>query len=753
MVLRPFWNSWSITKLVLLMVLAPLIFVSVILSYYQIDGRLSEMVDKLRVEGRIIANHVSDTSEHYMFTGNDEKLQNIIDKVVRRKNVEHVEILDQERNVIVSAGSLQKVEKDNRELLISSPIIYKDTIADEMDQEMLPLDVTVGWVQMEMSPAVVEKNKRSILINSLLILISGLFISVALAYLFSRSLLIPIKKLHTAVESMREGNFDNKLSIQQGGEFGELEDGINHMADELQLSNQYQQKKIDDATQSLMELVLQLEQKNVLLDEARKEAEEIGNSKVEFLANMSHEIRTPLNAVIGASDILMKIVHDDSVSKYMSTLSIASRQLNGVVDDILDFSRMEANKLELEHVSFSIVDALENIISLHSPIAQEKGLVLELKLASDLPNSIFGDSLRISQIISNLVSNAIKFTEHGSVVLSADAVVINNQSIRLQLNVIDTGAGLTADAQERLFDAFSQADSAVARKYGGSGLGLAIVRKLIEQMNGFINVKSNVGEGTEFNVYLDLMLDKRKVDSTPVQQPGAVVNTSSLKNMNILIAEDNSFNRQLLTDMLEANGANVVAVDDGQYAVEAVQEKFFDIVFLDLHMPRKDGITAAKEIKLITAQKSPFLIAATADVFIKDQGEDVEVFDSFIFKPIREEVLLEKVMTLLNFQGEFKTANVIDDDADSVFSEKLDREVRKLVLHIVEGSNNDNYAEIKNYAHQLRGVCGFYEMSEMTIVAAGLEKAAVDKKRGDVVILIKVLLKQLNISPDYKKIH
>ena len=753
MVLRPFWNSWSITKLVLLMVLAPLIFVSVILSYYQIDGRLSEMVDKLRVEGRIIANHVSDTSEHYMFTGNDEKLQNIIDKVVRRKNVEHVEILDQERNVIVSAGSLQKVEKDNRELLISSPIIYKDTIADEMDQEMLPLDVTVGWVQMEMSPAVVEKNKRSILINSLLILISGLFISVALAYLFSRSLLIPIKKLHTAVESMREGNFDNKLSIQQGGEFGELEDGINHMADELQLSNQYQQKKIDDATQSLMELVLQLEQKNVLLDEARKEAEEIGNSKVEFLANMSHEIRTPLNAVIGASDILMKIVHDDSVSKYMSTLSIASRQLNGVVDDILDFSRMEANKLELEHVSFSIVDALENIISLHSPIAQEKGLVLELKLASDLPNSIFGDSLRISQIISNLVSNAIKFTEYGSVVLSADAVVINNQSIRLQLNVIDTGAGLTADAQERLFDAFSQADSAVARKYGGSGLGLAIVRKLIEQMNGFINVKSNVGEGTEFNVYLDLMLDKRKVDSTPVQQPGAVVNTSSLKNMNILIAEDNSFNRQLLTDMLEANGANVVAVDDGQYAVEAVQEKFFDIVFLDLHMPRKDGITAAKEIKLITAQKSPFLIAATADVFIKDQGEDVEVFDSFIFKPIREEVLLEKVMTLLNFQGEFKTANVIDDDADSVFSEKLDREVRKLVLHIVEGSNNDNYAEIKNYAHQLRGVCGFYEMSEMTIVAAGLEKAAVDKKRGDVVILIKVLLKQLNISPDYKKIH
>ena len=753
MMSRPFWNSWSIAKLVLLMVLAPLIIVSVILTYYQIDGRLQDMIETLGAEGRIIASHVSDDSEHYLFTRNDEKLQDLIENIAAQENVELVQILDREKNVIVSTKIFADKGDINPDLKILAPIIYKDTVVDELEQEIVPLDVVVGWVNMEMSPKIVVENKRSILINSLLILISGLVVSVALAFFISRSLLIPIKKIHSAVESIREGNLDTVLSLHQGGEFGELETGINHMAKELQLSNTQRQKKIDDATQSLMEMVLQLEQKNVLLDEARKEAEEIGNSKVEFLANMSHEIRTPLNAVIGASDILMKIVKEDNAEKYMSTLSVASRQLNGVVDDILDFSRMEANKLELEHAPFNIVDVLENVISLHSPLAHEKNLGLELRVAKDLPPSIFGDSLRISQIVSNLVSNAIKFTEHGGVLLSADAIVINNQSIRLQINVKDSGAGLTADAQERLFDAFSQADNAVARKYGGSGLGLAIVRKLIEQMNGFINVKSSVGDGTEFNVYLDLKLDKRITDETSKPKVVPTISTSALKNMNILIAEDNTFNRQLLTEMLEANGAIVVAVDDGQYAVEEVQQKYFDIVFLDLHMPRKDGITAAKEIKLITAQKSPFLIAATADVFIKDQGEDVEVFDSFIFKPIREDVLIDKVMSLLNFQGEYKTANKVDDDLDSVFSEKLDREVRKLVFHIVEGSNADNYAEIKNYAHQLRGICGFYELSEMTIVAAGLEQAAVDKKRSDVVILIKVLLKQLNISPDYKRIQ
>lgn len=751
--LRPFWNSWSIAKLTLFMVLAPLVCVSLILTYYQMDGRFQDMVDTLATEGEIIADQVSNDSEYYLFANNEEELQRLIDRTVESEEVEYLEILDYDKNLIVSAGRFHFDEEAETSSGIIRPIIYKDIVANKETQKIEPLDITVGWVHLRMSPDIIDGKKQTILVNSLIILFSGLMISTLLALYISRSLVIPLKKLHSAVERISAGHFNTTLSIQQGGEFGELEVGINMMANELQLSNKQQQKKIDDATQALMELVLQLEQKNVLLDEARREAEEVGNSKVEFLANMSHEIRTPLNAVIGASDLLIKIVDDNKALKYMQTLSIASQQLNSVVDDILDFSRMEANKLDLEHVSFNIVDVLENVISLHSPLAQEKNLELVLQHASDLPPSILGDSFRISQIFSNLVSNAIKFTESGTITVSADAVVMNNQSIRLQINVKDTGAGLTVDAQERLFDAFSQADNAVARKYGGSGLGLAIVRKLIEQMNGFINVKSSIGEGTQFTVYLDLQLDKSKPDEVMKSFTAADDTSAVLKNMKILIAEDNTFNRQLLTDMLESHGATVLAVDDGEYAVDAALQQSFDMVFLDLHMPRKDGITAAKEIKSATIEKPPLLIAATADVFIKDQGEDVEIFDSFIFKPIRESVLIEKVMTLINFQGDYKSTNVKEEDAESVFSEKLDREVRKLVLHIVESSNNDDFSEIKNYAHQLRGVCGFYELSEMTIVATGLEKAAVDHKRGDVVVLIKVLLKQLNISPDYKKMH
>jgi len=875
------------------MVLAPLVSVSVILTYYQINGRLQEMVDTVEIEGKIIADHISNDSEHYMFTGNEEELQVLIDEVVKQAGVESAEILDQNNTVLVSAGDSNSEQTVTDNLAILRPIIYRDIHVDEINQGIEPLDVTVGWVRINMSAQVIEEKKQNILLNSLYILLAGLIISSIIALLISRSLFIPLKKLHSAVERISSGNLNTKLSIDQAGEFGEIESGINKMANELQLSSQQQKKRIDEATQALMEMVLQLEQKNVLLDEARKEAEEIGNSKVEFLANMSHEIRTPLNAVIGASDLLMKIIRDSEAVKYMSTLSVASRQLNSVVDDILDFSRMEANKLELEHVAFNIIEVLDSVISLYSPLAHEKDLELILQVESGMPASIFGDPMRISQVVSNLVSNAIKFTDKGQVIVSASSVVINNINARLQINVKDTGAGLTAEAQEKLFDAFSQADNAVARKYGGSGLGLAIVRKLIEQMQGFINVKSNVGEGTEFNVYLDLKLDKLKTDdhekkltgmsvllyernriteetikniliywgvevvacrsdddfignlmkfkvdatgcdcivmgmgdgalstttiegcikkirhlslmpvilllnpsnyelpenvideqvcwlSKPVNrqllytklnsihknetciadQPlgvcdsDSIVDTASLfKDLNILIAEDNTFNRELLTDMLLAYGAQVESVEDGQYAVDAALKGSFDIIFLDLHMPRKDGITAANEIKLATLEKAPYLIAATADVFIKDQGDEVDVFDSFVFKPIREEVLLEKLTILLNFQGDYNTDNANDKDAENAFSEKLDREVRKLVLHIVESSNNDDYPGIINFAHQLRGVCGFYELSEMTIVAAGLEKAAKDKRREDVILLIKVLLKQLNISPDYKTIH
>jgi len=874
------------------MVLAPLLSVSIILTYYQVDGRLQEIIDTAAIEGRIIAEHISNDSEHYMFTGDQLKLQLLIDEAVNQEGVSDIEIIDLNSNVVVTTGPLEVDARAAKEisdsLIIVRPIIYKDIFVDEINQEVESLAVTVGWVHLTMSVQKIEAQKHRILIDSLLIFLVGLVLSCLVAYLISRKLFIPLQQLHNAVERISTGNLDTKLSIDQGGEFGEIESGINKMANELKLTSNQQKERVDEATQALMEMVMQLEQKNVLLDEARKEAEATGNAKVEFLANMSHEIRTPLNAVIGASDLLMKMIKDKDAAKYMSTLSVASLQLNSVVDDILDFSRMEANKLELEHVSLNILEVLESVISLHSPLAHEKNLELILKMESGMPATVYGDPLRISQVVSNLVSNAIKFTEKGQVLVSASSVVINNKNLRLQINVKDTGAGLTEIAQTKLFDAFSQADNAVARKFGGSGLGLAIVRKLIEQMHGFINVKSTVGKGTEFTVHLDLKIDKQKADdhenrlsgmsvllyeknhvteetiknillywgaevtvcitdddfignlmkyksedkvcdciimgmgqdalstatvegcvekirylssipvilmlnSTEFELPEQVIDEkvcwlskpvnrqmlykklSSIKNketyiadqslggcnidlpvdavslfgnLNILIAEDNTFNRDLLTDMLEAYGAQVVAVEDGQYAVEAALAGDFDIIFLDLHMPRKDGITAANEIKSAALKKDPFLVAATADVFIKDQGDEVDVFDSFVFKPIREEVLLEKLTILLNFQGD-----TVNEATDNVFSEKLDREVRKLVLHIVEGSNNNDYPEIVNFSHQLLGVCGFYELSEMKTVAAGLERAAKEQRREDVILLIKILLKQLNISPDYKTIH
>jgi sensor histidine kinase regulating citrate/malate metabolism len=190
MMLRPFWSSWSIAQLILLLVLAPLIIVSVILTYYQIDGRLQDMIDRLGAEGKFIASHLSNDSEHYMFTGNLERLQELVDGVVDQENVESVELLEQERNLIVSAGSQIVNNVSPSDLVITEPIIYRDTMVDETEQKIVPLEVIVGWVHMKMSPDVVEKNKQSILFNSLIVLLGGLIVSITLAYFISRSLLI-----------------------------------------------------------------------------------------------------------------------------------------------------------------------------------------------------------------------------------------------------------------------------------------------------------------------------------------------------------------------------------------------------------------------------------------------------------------------------------------------------------------------------------------------------------------------------------
>ncbi len=357
-----------------------------------------------------------------------------------------------------------------------------------------------------------------------------------------------------------------------------------------------------------------------MLDEAREkalaEAQYLAHTKAEFLANMSHEIRTPLNGVLGFAEIGYRNSAENSKGQETFAKIITSgKLLQGIINDILDLSKIEANKLYLENVPVKLVDIIKEIIDLFKGQARAKGLALKVKKPNDLPTACLGDPLRIKQILMNLLANAIKFTEQGDITL-----VLALDGGHLVFQVTDTGIGMSQEQLARLFGAFEQADSSITRKYGGTGLGLAITRRIVEMMGGEIHVNSTAGVGSEFTIRLPY----HAVDPTQlVEEPVPQMSRSGprLAGLSILIAEDNEVNQAVLSDMLSAEGAKVAITNNGKSAVERVMAdgaEHYDVVLMDVQMPQMDGYQATRLI-LEFAPDLP-IVGQTANAFAEDKA-------------------------------------------------------------------------------------------------------------------------------------
>ena len=395
---------------------------------------------------------------------------------------------------------------------------------------------------------------------------------------------------------------------------------------------------------------IEREKATLELEEARQTAEQANRAKSEFLANMSHEIRTPMNAILGLSDLAMGMELPPKLRNYCTKIYTSSKALLSIINDILDYSKVEAGRLELDQTDMRIDDILENVADLFNARAEEKEVELVLDIAPNIPVHLMGDPLRLGQVMNNLVGNAVKFTEHGEIVIKVEQLALEQGVSTVRFSVRDTGIGMSKEQSSRLFHAFTQADSSITRRFGGTGLGLTISQKLVEKMGGEITVASELGKGSAFSFTVCLPVSSQ----THIERSPA-----DLKGMRVLVVDDLDISRQSLRELLRAWGFHVSEAASGQEALALIEQQShnpelaFELVLLDWKMPEMDGLEVAKHIRKSVHSKEisklPVIIMVTAysQEQLLQEARDIHL-DAVLTKPVTSSGLFDTIMT---FQG------------------------------------------------------------------------------------------------------
>jgi len=401
-------------------------------------------------------------------------------------------------------------------------------------------------------------------------------------------------------------------------------------------------RELKKANERLNEEILERRKANHVAEKAKKRAEEADRLKSSFLANMSHEIRTPMNGIIGMADILRTTELSPQQEEYLDIIESSGKTLLAIINDILDLTKIESNQMTLEMVSFNLRDEIRNIIKLLEKKASDKGLELGVEVEESVPELVNGDPVRTKQILLNLLSNGVKFTEQGHVKLMASTLKDTNKVSKILFKVEDTGMGISRDSISKLFNEFSQSDTSITRKFGGTGLGLAISKKLTRMMGGEIGVESEPGKGSTFWFTIEFMKEN-------VEEPIDIIKTQKMEpgiNLRILLVEDNLINQKVALFNLKQLGHTADLAENGKIAFEKFKTNSYDVILMDIMMPEMDGLEATKHIREweekndIKPHEKIHIIAMTANALKGDKEKYLKNgMDDYISKPFQQEDL------------------------------------------------------------------------------------------------------------------
>ena len=497
----------GIRQRVLIITLLPLSMITLLLGSYFISTRLDDAQRSLIEKGQTMAQMMATSAEFGLLVGNTEILQGLIRSAAKANEVDDVIFLTPTFETLVrgdrNAPPLDKnagypLHKNNQVHFLHPVVATGVDITDTPDFLLEGQEPEfIGWVVIVLSEKPTQARQYEILIKGVILALIGLLSTLFIASRFGQRITNPILGLTHVIEMLQHGHLETRASLSSTGELRSLAQGINRLAQRVQESNQTLESRVDKATKRLRSTLVHLEKQNQALDKARKRADSANIAKDEFLARMSHELRTPLTSVSGFARLLDQTKLQLEQKEYTRIINLTSELLLSIIDDILDYSKLESNAIELEQIAFEFETCILDVLEMQTAAAHEKGLELIPIISVDTPKFLIGDPVRLRQIITNLVSNAVKFTRTGYVSVRVEADNHSAVDTELLITVEDTGSGIPEDRIDNLFKAFSQADTSITRRFGGSGLGLVIAKRLTELMAGHITLSSKEGEGTK----------------------------------------------------------------------------------------------------------------------------------------------------------------------------------------------------------------------------------------------------------------
>ena len=466
----------------------------------------------------------------------------------------------------------------------------------------------------------VWKSANALIVPLAVMLVTGLLLITICIIFVTRRLKRVANKVNHFADKAASGDLSERIEITEHDEFGIMEDRLNKMMD------------------NMAEMTERSEKMLVAAQAASK-------AKTEFLSNMSHEIRTPMNAIIGMVQIAEQTEDKEKIRDCLDKIDYASKNLLELINDILDMAKIEANKIELDRVCFSIRDALDSLAKVFSFKVEEKRLSLSVRICREIPEAICADRFRYSQVLMNLLSNALKFTpEGGSISISVRLAERANEAMLIETTVKDTGIGISQEASEKLFISFAQADSSISRKYGGTGLGLAISKNLAELMGGRIWCKPNDdGIGSSFT--FTMAADAADAGKLPAKE-AMPVEDHDFHGKHILLVEDVEINREIVSAFLEDTGIKMDCAENGVKACEmfAANPDGYDLIIMDIQMPEMDGLSATRRIRAMEHSRRTPILAMSANAFKEDVDASLEAgMDGHISKPVNRDMLLRKM--------------------------------------------------------------------------------------------------------------